>query len=274
MKDITKMNYSEFVGLIDERNRPSGGIKSVHTVSINSRLDSSKKVLEIGSNTGFTSVNISLLTGCKVVGIDSNEPSIVKAEKYAIEHGVENNVSFLNADACDLPFEESSFDMIWCSNVTSFISDKEKAVSEYMRVLKPGGILVFIPIYYVKNPPQEILKEVSDAIGTAVDTQGKQYWIDLIAQTSETTKFVAELFFDEDYRYLDMKNDIAEYIDMLMMKNEVQHLEEKEQTLVRERAKYFYELFNENLQYAGYSILLYQKRNMKDEVELFLSEKI
>jgi len=157
MKNITKMNYSEFVGLIDERNRPSGGIKSIHTVAINSQLDSSKKVLEIGSNTGFTSVNLSLLTGCEVVGIDANAPSIAKAEKYVAEHGSEGKVSFLSADACNLPFEDSSFDMIWCSNVTSFISDKEKAVSEYMRVLKPGGTLVFIPIYYIENPSQEIL---------------------------------------------------------------------------------------------------------------------
>lgn len=29
MKKIKEMNYSEFVGLINERNRPSGGIKTI-----------------------------------------------------------------------------------------------------------------------------------------------------------------------------------------------------------------------------------------------------
>ncbi|MEA2007476.1 MAG: class I SAM-dependent methyltransferase [Patescibacteria group bacterium] len=268
------MNYSEFVGLIDERNRPSGGIKSVHTVSINSQLNPSKKVLEIGSNTGFTSVNLSLLTGCKVVGIDSNMPSIAKAGRYAKEHGVDQDVSFMNADACDLPFEESYFDMIWCSNVTSFISDKKKAVSEYMRVLKPGGILVFIPIYYIDNPPQVILNNVSDAIGATIDMQGKKHWTELIDKTSKMERVAMELFFDEDYRYFDAESDIAGYINTLMMKDEVLQLGEKEQSTVKERAEYFYKLFNENLQYVGYSILLYQKRRMKDEVELFLSKKV
>lgn len=60
MKKIKEMNYSEFVGLINERNRPSGGIKTIQEVIINVRLDEKKKILEIGSNTGFTIVNIGL----------------------------------------------------------------------------------------------------------------------------------------------------------------------------------------------------------------------
>ena len=60
MKKIKEMNYSEFVGLINERNRPSGGIKTIQEVIINARLDEKKKILEIGSNTGFTTVNIGL----------------------------------------------------------------------------------------------------------------------------------------------------------------------------------------------------------------------
>lgn len=54
MKKIKEMNYSEFVGLINERNRPSGGIKTIQEVIVNARLDEKKKILEIGSNTGFT----------------------------------------------------------------------------------------------------------------------------------------------------------------------------------------------------------------------------
>jgi len=115
---------------------------------------------------------------------------------------------------------------------------------------------------------------VSDAIGAEVKAQEKQNWTELITQIAEATGSAMELFFEEDYRYLDMKSDIAGYIDYLMKKDEVLQFEKKEQDLIREKAEYFYELFNENLQYAGYSILLFQKRKMKDEVELFLSERI
>ena len=43
---------------------------------------------------------------------------------------------------------------------------------------------------------------------------------------------------------------------------------------VWKRAKYFYNLFNENLELCGYSIFLYQKRKEKDEKELFLTKKV
>ncbi|MEK7153893.1 MAG: class I SAM-dependent methyltransferase, partial [Patescibacteria group bacterium] len=151
VEDIEKMNYSQFVGLIKERNRPSGGIKTVHTVAVNAFIDNSKRMLEIGSNTGFTSINMSLLTGCEVVGIDSNEPSINEAKSYAEALGA-HDVDFVTANALDLPFEDASFDVVWSSNVTSFIGDKNKAISEYLRVLKPGGILVVVPIYYCTEP--------------------------------------------------------------------------------------------------------------------------
>lgn len=35
MKRINEMNYSEFVGLINERNRPSGGIRIIQEIIIN-----------------------------------------------------------------------------------------------------------------------------------------------------------------------------------------------------------------------------------------------
>lgn len=50
-------------------------------------------------------------------------------------------------------------------------------------------------------------------------------------------------------------------------------MEEKDKTKVVEKAKYFYMLFNENLAFAGYSILLYQKRKIRDEMELFLTQE-
>lgn len=150
MKKINEMNYSEFVGLVDERNRPSGGIKTIQEVIVNARLDKKKKILEIGSNTGFTTVNIGLLTNAKVIGIDVNESSVEKSKLYANKMGAKT-VAFIKGSALELPFEDESFDLVWCSNVTSFIDDKKQAISEYLRVLKPGGFLAVIPIYYRNN---------------------------------------------------------------------------------------------------------------------------
>jgi SAM-dependent methyltransferase len=46
------------------------------------------------------------------------------------------------ADASDLPFEDSSFDLVFSSNVLEHIKDIDKALAEMKRVLVPGGIMI------------------------------------------------------------------------------------------------------------------------------------
>ena len=50
-----------------------------------------------------------------------------------------DRIEFRQGDALDLPFAESTFDHVWCHNVTMNIQDKRKLASEVARVLKPGG---------------------------------------------------------------------------------------------------------------------------------------
>jgi hypothetical protein len=47
-QSINNLTYSEIVGLLKERNRPSGGIKTIHEVAANTFLSSASHALEIG----------------------------------------------------------------------------------------------------------------------------------------------------------------------------------------------------------------------------------
>ncbi|MFA6430146.1 MAG: class I SAM-dependent methyltransferase [Candidatus Paceibacterota bacterium] len=268
------MNYSEIVGVVKERNRPSGGIKTVHEVVKNAFISPKHRLLEIGSNTGFTSVNISLLTGGQVVGIDMVDESIDEARKYAKANGVENKVSFIKASALNLPFENESFDFVWASNVTSFIDDKEKALSEYLRVLKMGGILIIIPIYYFKKPPVSIVNKISNAIGSKIQVWDKNYWLNLVRKMSLDSGLSLELVYESSYRYEDKKKEINNYVEEIFSKKHLQELPEKERDVLKKEYSKFIELFNQNLKYAQYSIFLFQKRSQKDEMELFKTRKI
>jgi len=273
IEDIEKMGYSELVALVKERNRPSGGIRTIQNVAVNSFLTKDKKMLEIGSNTGFTCVNMSLLTGCECVGIDINENSIREAKEYAKMQNMGNKVSFIKANTESLPFGYESFDVVWCSNVTSFIEDKEKVIKEYLRVLKPNGILVVVPIYYIKNPSDEIVSKISDAIGTKIEVWNKLFWTDLFEETSEKHKIPIELFYSKDFIYEDRINFIDEFVKIVLDKPHLKGLSEGSKSQIKKGYGDFIRLFNENLKYAGFSILLYQKRRIKDEKELFLTKE-
>jgi len=272
--EIENLDYSRFVSLIDERNRCSGGIRSVHKIVINSNLGKQSKVLEIGCNTGFASVNIAYFSGCKVIGIDINEESIKLAKQYAKRNGLEKLVEFRVGNAENLDFENETFDLVWLSNVLSFVKNKEAVISECLRVLKLGGTLSLIPIYYRKSPPRDLVSKISMAIGNKIEVYTKDFWIELVESISKKLNVPLELYYEEDFEYQDCKDKIDNFITIILAKPHIRRMSTSQRNAIKKRAQYFYNLFNENLKYCGYSILLYQKRKEKDEMELFLTRAL
>jgi SAM-dependent methyltransferase len=60
----------------------------------------------------------------------------------------------VKADICNLPFEDNSFDFIFCNHVLEHIHDDTKAMQELYRVLKKGGMGVF-------QIPQDLTRAVT-----------------------------------------------------------------------------------------------------------------
>ena len=58
----------------------------------------------------------------------------------------------VEADICDLPFENDSYDYIFCNHVLEHIPDDTTAMQELYRVLKPGGIAIL-------QIPQDLSRE-------------------------------------------------------------------------------------------------------------------
>jgi hypothetical protein len=58
----------------------------------------------------------------------------------------------VKADICNLPFQDNSYDIIFCNHVLEHIPDDTKAMQELYRVLKPGGMGIF-------QIPQDLSRE-------------------------------------------------------------------------------------------------------------------
>lgn len=271
VEQISSMDYSSLVGLVRERNRPSGGIISVSQVATHANIGRDSCVLEIGCTTGFASVNLAALTGCRVVGIDINRDSLIEAQRYAKQIGVAELVTFVNADARGLPFSDECFDVVWCSNVTSFIQQKEEAVRQYLRVLKLNGTLAAIPIYYHKTPPAELVQQVSALIGTPIKVFALENWIELFTRVSGLFGVSLLLYYSKQYVYLDRSESISDWVSMICNKPHLLLLDTTVRQVLRSRLEFCMQRFNENLLFCAFSILLWQKRRFEDEVELFLA---
>ncbi len=60
---------------------------------------------------------------------------------------LEPEKAMLTVDICDMQLDDRAFDVILCSHVLEHVENDHKAMSELLRVLKPGGVaLVMVPI--------------------------------------------------------------------------------------------------------------------------------
>jgi len=61
-------------------------------------------------------------------------------------------VTFVVGDACKMPFEDDSFDIVAVANSLHHISDQAALFSEMRRVVKPGGLLLISEMYADDQP--------------------------------------------------------------------------------------------------------------------------
>jgi ubiquinone/menaquinone biosynthesis C-methylase UbiE len=103
-----------------------------------------KRILDVGCGNGDTVLEIARHVGPngKAVGIDFSPEGIAVAKKKAIELGLEKITEFRVADAEELPFEDNYFDAVISECVVCLTPNKQKALNEKARVLKPDGKLV------------------------------------------------------------------------------------------------------------------------------------
>ena len=61
------------------------------------------------------------------------------ARELTTRCGLGDRIEFFEVNALDTPFENETFDHVWCHNVTMNIEDKAGLVAEIGRILKPNG---------------------------------------------------------------------------------------------------------------------------------------
>ncbi len=144
IKSYIKSRWDEHAKKYD--NIPAHGInsekdKKAVKEALKEVLGDRKKVLDVGCGTGFLSLILADL-GHEVTGVDLSEGMLNRAKEKAKESGY--NILFKIEDAENLYFEDSTFDVVVERHVLWTLPDPEKAIKEWIRVLKKGGKLILI----------------------------------------------------------------------------------------------------------------------------------
>lgn len=111
--------------------------------------DFSGKLLDVPIGTAvFTHQKYSILKQAYIVGLDYS-PQMLEITRARYNGKIPHNLELVQGDVGALPFEDASFDAVLSMNGIHVFPDKERALSEMYRVLKPGGI--FLGCLYVKG---------------------------------------------------------------------------------------------------------------------------
>jgi SAM-dependent methyltransferase len=130
------------------------------------RLTPGARLLEVGSGSGGPSVYLALRTGCSVTGLDVNANGIAAGTQAATRAGVRGRVRFQRGDAARLlPFAEGTFDALLCLDSMNHFPDRDHALREWRRVLRPGGRAVFTDPVVITGPVTDIELAQRSAIG-------------------------------------------------------------------------------------------------------------
>jgi len=118
------------------------------------------KLLDVGSGSGKTILTIAekVKPDGKAVGVDFSPEAVALAKGNAKKSGLDQVTEFHLAPATTLPFEDDCFDIVTSECVVCLIPDKQKALNEKVRVLKPGGRVIMHDVI-AKSPMPRIMKE-------------------------------------------------------------------------------------------------------------------
>ncbi len=110
--------------------------KFIHKLNIKNNIS----ILDVACGTGDVGFEILKRHSVSVTGIDLSPKMVELAQKKSLQKKMDN-ISFIEGDAENLPFESNSIDCLTISYGFRNISNYEKALEEFYRVLKPGGNL-------------------------------------------------------------------------------------------------------------------------------------
>ena len=114
------------------------------------KIGDGQKLLDAGCGFGGTIQQINAEhSGMELTGLNIDARQLAAAEAQTVPTNG-NKVRWVEADACQLPFEDNTFDRVLAVECIFHFPSREKFLAEAARVLKPGGYLAvsdFVPTF-------------------------------------------------------------------------------------------------------------------------------
>jgi ubiquinone/menaquinone biosynthesis C-methylase UbiE len=111
------------------------------------------RLLDAGCGAGHTALAFAPRVA-EVVAVDLTEAMLTQARRLAAERGL-TNIAFQRGDVEQLPYPDAAFDIVTSRYSAHHYPHPPIALSEFARVLRPGGLFLLVDVVSPDDPAQD-----------------------------------------------------------------------------------------------------------------------
>lgn len=169
----------EMLNLADQLH--GGGLNSTRAQADLAGVAGTMRVLDAGCGVGGSSRYLAHTYGCQIEAIDLTTEFVETATRLNERCGLGDRITVRQGSITDLPFDDESFDLVWCQSVAMNVEDKPRMFAEAYRVLAPGGRYTIshaargpggephFPLPWAREPSYSFVGTSEDVLGQLAD---------------------------------------------------------------------------------------------------------
>ena len=156
-----------------------GGLGAVDQLADKADISANTSVLDVCSGIGGPARYLAHTRGCQVTGIDITKSRHESAIRLTEWVNLGHKVDFVHGNALDMPFDESTFDVVISQEAFAHIPDQARLIRECVRVLKPTGTIAFTAIVSSPTFHDEALARLQNEMAAA-EIPGRERYCELL----------------------------------------------------------------------------------------------
>ena len=193
-EEINKLDPYQFMAALGKKVIHPGGKKSTEELLQMAELKPEHHVLEIGCGVGTSAIDFVKRFGCNATITDIDENMLEKAKVNVTAASMNDKIKIEKADILQLLYNDNTFDVVIIEAVTMFVN-RQKAISEVMRVCKPNGKVIEHEFIWRKKPTLEARKIFEGEICPGIKFDTSEDWINIYTNAGlKNTKVVTGPF--------------------------------------------------------------------------------
>jgi len=127
-------------------------------------ISAESRVIDLGSGYGGSARYLASTYGCRVDCLNLSQTQNALNEAKNKEQGLSDLISVTHGSFEMVPSNPTTYDLVWSQDAILHSADRAQVLDEILRILKPGGDVIFTDPMQADNCPDGVLQPILDRI--------------------------------------------------------------------------------------------------------------